>query len=173
MSTFKSRIDVWRDKNELEINFPSNSMLPSRVLSKYEKPTTQKTRILPVLCICVKLGGPTLGQEPRVTVFQNRALRRIVGPKWREVTAGGKNSTVKSFIICVPQRAIYRIKDINGARNTHGKANPVTGRRGPQGCDTSRLPHFLDNRLTDGDEVVSLTRRTPFTARKIPGTHFC
>jgi hypothetical protein len=23
----------------------------------------------------------------------------------------------------------------------------------------SRLPHFLDNRLTDGGEVVSLTRR--------------
>jgi hypothetical protein len=26
----------------------------------------------------------------------------------------------------------------------------------------SRLPHFLDNRLTDGGEVVSLTRRPPF-----------
>jgi hypothetical protein len=37
----------------------------------------------------------------------------------------------------------------------------------------SRLPHFLDNRLTDGVEVVSLTRQLPFTLRKIPGTHFC
>jgi hypothetical protein len=35
----------------------------------------------------------------------------------------------------------------------------VTGREGPQGCETSRLPHFLDSRLTDGGEVVSLTRR--------------
>jgi hypothetical protein len=34
-----------------------------------------------------------------------------------------------------------------------GKAIPVTGRGGPQGCETSRLPHFLDNRLTDGSEV--------------------
>jgi hypothetical protein len=25
------------------------------------------------------------------------------------------------------------------------------------------FPHFLDNRLTDGGEVVSLTRRPPFT----------
>jgi hypothetical protein len=49
----------------------------------------------------------------------------------------------------------------------------VTGREGPEGCETSRLPHFLDSRLTDGGEVVSLTRRPPFTARKIPGTHFC
>jgi hypothetical protein len=39
------------------------------------------------------------------------------------------------------------------------KAIRVTSRGGPYGCETSRLPHFLDNRLTDGAEVVSLTRR--------------
>jgi hypothetical protein len=31
----------------------------------------------------------------------------------------------------------------------------------------------LDNRLTDGGEVISLTRWPPFAPRKIPGTHFC
>jgi hypothetical protein len=40
-----------------------------------------------------------------------------------------------------------------------GKAIPVTGRGDPQGCETSRLPHFLDTRLTEGGEVVSPTRR--------------
>jgi hypothetical protein len=57
----------------------------------------------------------------------------------------------------------------------NGKAMPVRGRRlrGPQGCETSRLLHFVDTRLTDGGEVASLTRRPPFTPRKIPGTHFC
>jgi hypothetical protein len=40
-----------------------------------------------------------------------------------------------------------------------GKANPVTGRGGRQGYETSRLPHCIDNRLADGDEVVSPTRR--------------
>jgi hypothetical protein len=40
-----------------------------------------------------------------------------------------------------------------------GKAIPVTGRGGPQGYETSRLPHFLHNRLTDGGKVVSLMRR--------------
>jgi hypothetical protein len=54
-----------------------------------------------------------------------------------------------------------------------GKAIPVTGHEGPYGCETSRLPHFLDSRLTDGGEVVSLTHQLPFTPRKIPGTHFC
>jgi hypothetical protein len=54
-----------------------------------------------------------------------------------------------------------------------GKAIPATGRGGPQDCEASKLKHFLNKRLTDGDEVVSLMRRLPFTARKIPGTHFC
>jgi hypothetical protein len=53
------------------------------------------------------------------------------------------------------------------------KAIIVRGRGGPQGCETSRFPHFLDNLLTDGGEVVSLTRRPPFTPRIIPDTHFC
>jgi hypothetical protein len=34
-----------------------------------------------------------------------------------------------------------------------GRTISITGR------ETSRLPHFLDNRLTDGGEVVSLTHR--------------
>jgi hypothetical protein len=54
-----------------------------------------------------------------------------------------------------------------------GKATLLTDRGGAQGCETSRLPHFLDNRLTYGGEVVSLTHRPPFTSRKIAGTHFC
>jgi hypothetical protein len=54
-----------------------------------------------------------------------------------------------------------------------GKAIPVTGREGPEDCETSRLPHFLDNRFTDRGEVVSLKRRPPFTPGKIPGAHFC
>jgi hypothetical protein len=33
---------------------------------------------------------------------------------------------------------------------------PVTGLGGPYVCETSRLPHFLDNRLIDGGEVISL-----------------
>jgi hypothetical protein len=43
-------------------------------------------------------------------------------------------------------------------------AHRVVRRRG--------APHLLDNRLTDGGEFVSLTRRQPFTPRKILGTHF-
>jgi hypothetical protein len=53
------------------------------------------------------------------------------------------------------------------------KLSLLTGRGGPYVCEKSRLPHFLDNRLTDGGEVVSLTRRPPLPPRNIPDTHFC
>jgi hypothetical protein len=46
------------------------------------------------------------------------------------------------------------------------KAIPVTGRGGSYGSETSRLPHYLDNRLTDGGKVVSLTRRLPYTTQE-------
>jgi hypothetical protein len=41
------------------------------------------------------------------------------------------------------------------------KSISVTDREGPYCCETSRLPEFLDNRLTNGGEVVSLTRQSP------------
>jgi hypothetical protein len=49
---------------------------------------------------------------------------------------------------------------------------PVAGRRGPYVCETSRLTHLIENRLTDGGVVVSLTHSPPLTPRKIPGSHW-
>jgi hypothetical protein len=45
------------------------------------------------------------------------------------------------------------------SKGKKGKPIPVRGHRDLQDCETSRLPHFLDNRPTDGGEVVSLTRQ--------------
>jgi hypothetical protein len=42
----------------------------------------------------------------------------------------------------------------------------VTGRGDPQGRETSRSPHFVDNRLTDGGEVESLTRLQSFSPKE-------
>jgi hypothetical protein len=47
-----------------------------------------------------------------------------------------------------------------------GKSISVTGRGGPQDCETSKFPHFLDNRLTDGGKVVSRRRRLPVTPQE-------
>jgi hypothetical protein len=47
-----------------------------------------------------------------------------------------------------------------------GKAIPVTGSEGLWSCEMLKLPHFLDNRLTDGGKVVNVTRRPPFTTQE-------
>jgi hypothetical protein len=60
----------------------------------------------------------------------------------------------------------------NNNNNNKSEAICVTGHGGPEACEMSRLPYFLDNRLTDGCEVVSLTCQPPFTLRKIPGNDF-
>jgi hypothetical protein len=58
------------------------------------------------------------------------------------------------------------------------KAIPVTGHRGLWGCEMLRIPHCLDNQLTDGGKVVSPTHPPHFTPLKhyyiyVSGTHFC
>jgi hypothetical protein len=59
------------------------------------------------------------------------------------------------------------------------KAIPVSGRGGPEGCETSRLPHCLDNRFRDGDQVSHLleavrqddvNQLSPMTSGIEPGT---
>jgi hypothetical protein len=49
-----------------------------------------------------------------------------------------------------------------------GKSIPLTDHGGPYGCKWSKMSHFLDNRLTDGLEVVRFTYRPAFASRKIP-----
>jgi hypothetical protein len=58
------------------------------------------------------------------------------------------------------------------------EAIPVTGRVGLLGCEMLRIPHCLDNRLTDGGKVVSSTHPPHFTPQKhyyfyVSGCHFC
>jgi hypothetical protein len=57
------------------------------------------------------------------------------------------------------------------------KAIPVTYRGGLLGCKMLRIPHCLDNRLTDGVKFVSPTCRpllySPETLFYAFRTHFC
>jgi hypothetical protein len=53
------------------------------------------------------------------------------------------------------------------------EAIALTCRGGPHGCDTLKNHHFLDNRLTDGNESVSITRRPRFSSSNIRGSNFC
>jgi hypothetical protein len=53
-----------------------------------------------------------------------------------------------------------------------GYVIPVTGLWGQYCCDTSRLPHCLNNRLTDGTNAVSTTCRLHFTPGRL-SIHIC
>jgi hypothetical protein len=56
------------------------------LLSKNLKIRIYKTIILPVVLYGCETWSQTLREERRLGVFENRALRRIFGPKRDEVT---------------------------------------------------------------------------------------
>jgi hypothetical protein len=63
-----------------------------------------------------------------------------------------------SCLVNISRQHIVKVQNLQDL-----EAILVTGRGGLYGCKTSRLPHFVDNRLTVGGEVVSLTRLQLFT----------
>jgi hypothetical protein len=62
------------------------SLLSSRLLCRNLKVKIYKTVILPVVLYVFETWSVTLREEHRLRVFENRALRRILGPKRDEVT---------------------------------------------------------------------------------------
>jgi hypothetical protein len=61
---------------------------------------------------------------------------------------------------------VYCICMVNIDDDNKSKVFPSTGLGGPKGCERLRLPHFLDNWLTDGGKVVSPTPRPLFTSQE-------
>jgi hypothetical protein len=62
------------------------SLLSSRLLSKYLKIRIHKTIILPVVLYGCETWSLTLREEHRLRVFEKRVLSRIFGPKRDEMT---------------------------------------------------------------------------------------
>jgi hypothetical protein len=56
------------------------------LLSKNLKIKIYRTIILPVILYGCETWSLTLREECRLRVFENRVLRRVLGPKWDEVT---------------------------------------------------------------------------------------
>jgi len=63
--------------------------LSSSLLSKNLKNNIYRAIILPVVMYGCETWSLTLREERRLRVFENRALRRIFGPKRDKVTGGG------------------------------------------------------------------------------------
>jgi hypothetical protein len=61
-------------------------LLSSRLLFRNAKVKIYKTIILPIVLYGCETWSLTLKEDNRLRVFENRALRRIFGPKRDEVT---------------------------------------------------------------------------------------
>jgi hypothetical protein len=75
------------------------NLLSSRLLSKNLKTRIYKMIILPVVVYGCETLSPTLREEHRLRVFENRGAERIFGPKRDEVTENGENCIMGSFVI--------------------------------------------------------------------------
>jgi hypothetical protein len=47
-----------------------------------------------------------LREECRLRVFENRVLRRILGPKRDDVTGRGEDYITRSFMLCTPRQIL-------------------------------------------------------------------
>jgi hypothetical protein len=57
------------------------------------------------------------------------------------------------------------VNSISGCINVNN-AIRITERGGPYGCETQRIPHFLDNRMTEGGEVINPMSWPRFSLRR-------
>ena len=79
------------------------NLLSSSLLSKNMKVKKHRDMVLPV----VMSWSLTLREERRLTMFENRVLRKIFGPKRDEVTGGGENYIRECFMICTAHQILF------------------------------------------------------------------
>jgi hypothetical protein len=85
------------------------SLLSSRLFSKYLKMRIYKTIILPVILYGCETWSLTLREEHRLRVFENKVLRRIFGPKRDEVTGEWRKLHNKELCNFYSSPSIIRI----------------------------------------------------------------
>jgi hypothetical protein len=78
------------------------NLLSSTLLSKHLKIKIHRTIILPLILYECETWSLTLREERRWSVYENRLLRRIFGPKRDEVTGEWRKLIMKSSMICTP-----------------------------------------------------------------------
>jgi hypothetical protein len=69
------------------------SLLSTSLISRNKKIKIYRAIILPVVLYGYETWLLTLRKERRLTVFENRVLRRIFGPKRNEVTGERRETT--------------------------------------------------------------------------------
>jgi hypothetical protein len=98
------------------------SLLSSHLLSRNVKVKIYKTIILPVVLYECETWYLTLSKEHKLTVFENRVLGRIFGPKQDEVTRKWRKLHNKELhILYTSLNIIRQIKSRRGAHGMHGR----------------------------------------------------
>jgi hypothetical protein len=102
-----------------------------------------------------------------------QAIRRLMGRWFKDEFYGlyrdviqsvrGHNSSINFQILGKTENSVVCFSEKGKIK---GKAIPVTGSGGPWDCETSRLPHFPHNRLTDAGEIISLMLRPPSASQE-------
>jgi hypothetical protein len=70
------------------------------LLSKKIKIEACRTIILPVVLYDYEMLSLKLRGKQRLRVFENRVLKRIIGPKWDEIIGDLRNLQMMSSITC-------------------------------------------------------------------------
>jgi hypothetical protein len=96
-----------------------------------------------------RMQGESEGMDSAITYSHTaEAIRSSVAG-----FSAGSEGNPSSIEMHNPQLKAYRLSFAFSV----SKAIPVTGLGGLQGCEMLKIPHCLDNRLTDGGKFVSLT----------------
>jgi len=75
------------------------NLLSSRLLSKNLKINIYRTIILPIVLYGFETWSLTLREERRLSVFENKVLRRVLGSKRVEITGNGENYIMRNLMI--------------------------------------------------------------------------
>jgi hypothetical protein len=65
------------------------------------------TIILPAVLYGCETWSITLREERRLRVFENRVLRKMLGPKRDAVTGTGRDCIIRSLMICTPHQILF------------------------------------------------------------------
>jgi hypothetical protein len=76
------------------------------MLPKSKKIKIHITIMLPVISYGCETWSLTLREEHRLRVFENRVLKKVLGPKRYEVTSR-EDHIMKSFMICSPHQILF------------------------------------------------------------------
>jgi hypothetical protein len=153
-------LNSWTNHCETRFAYHENSRHPNSVFHKY----------LPLVCVCVCVC--IYIHISRILVRQ-RHFKQVPA----ENNAGNNKKVVGNLHLwvcpCILMSLLGNInKDIPAKMKNWrrwfacGPCRKIKSKARPIGCETSRIPYCLNNRLLDGGDVVSITYRLHSTLQK-------